>query len=104
MAAENRVEGDPSAPRDLPSGQGGEITGSDETLEVAAPAAPLESDIWRDYDPGSDNKENQDANGSIADMVSESLSESDDGSSLADGPVMTKGAEPVAVGSDKEPI
>ncbi len=104
FAAENRIEGDPSAPRDLHSNEETDTVNSEETLEVAAPAAPMETDVWRDYDPVNDKKDNDDANGSIADLVSESLSESEEEPSLADGPVMTKGEEPVTVGSDKDSI
>ncbi|MCK9995171.1 MAG: DivIVA domain-containing protein [Candidatus Krumholzibacteria bacterium] len=104
FAVENRIEGDPSAPRDLPSNEGGDPVDSEDKLEVAAPAAPMETDVWRDYDPGTDNKGDDETNGSIADLVSESLSESEEETSLADGPVMTKDEEPVAVGPDKDSI
>ena len=104
FASENRVEGDPSAPRDLPSSEDTGPVTNEETLEVAAPAAPMETDVWRDYDPANDKKSDDDANGSIADLVSESLSESEEGPSLTDGPVMTKGEEPVTVGPNKDSI
>ena len=103
FAAENRIEGDPSSPRDQSSDEGDDSVKNEDKLEVAAPAAPLETDVWRDYDPGTD-KQDDDTNGSIADLVTESLSESEEELSLADGPVMTKGAEPVTVGSDKDSI
>ncbi len=116
FAAESRIEGDPSAPRDLPVG------GDEDKLEVAAPAAPLENDVWRNYDPGTGNKGDDDASGSISDLVSESLAESpespkaeagkspapgeslEEEPSLGDGPVMTHGEEPVAAGSNKDTI
>jgi len=117
FAAENRIEGDPSAPRDVPA-DGEESTGSDEEkLEVAPSAAPLENDVWRNYNPGSDKEE---ASGSISDLVSESLAETKDESTqekdefpekdatqpeesfLDDGPVMTDGEEPVPAGAAKD--
>ncbi len=104
FAAENRVEGDPSAPRDVPANEGGDQANSEDRLEVAAPAAPHETDVWRDYDPGTDKKDENDSNGSISELVSESLAESDEESSIADGPVMTQVEEPVAVGADKDSI
>jgi cell division initiation protein len=104
FAAENRVEGDPSAPHDLPSNEDPDAVNSEETLEVAAPAAPMDTDVWRDYDPGNEKKGDEDTNGSIADLVSESLSESDEGPSIADGPVLTQVEEPVTVGPDKDSI
>lgn len=120
FAAENRIEGDPSAPRDLPPADEETADSGEEKREVAIPAAPVEKDIWRSYDTGSGRQDDDDASGSIADLVSESLAEThdepeskdsessaDQGSkdhepSLADGPVMTNGEEPVTVGSNKE--
>ena len=120
FAAENRIEGDPSAPRDLPRVDDEVADSGEEKREVTIPAAPVEKDIWRDYDAGSGRQDDDDASGSIADLVSESLAEThgepeskdgeqsadqgskDHGPSLAEGPVMTNGEEPVAVGSDKD--
>lgn len=121
FSADNRIEGDPSAPRDSSpvvneTGEAGQ-----EKLEVTVSATPVENDVWRDYNPatGSDDAENP---GSISDLVSESLSESDsdpsvaadekpvDGKSqpddkeMADGPVMTNGAEPVGAGASRDTI
>jgi len=122
FAAENRIEGDPSAPRDLPAADGEVADSREEILEVAVPAVPVEKDVWRDYNAGSGKQDDDGASGSISDLVSESLAETQDGpgsadsespsaegskdkeSSLADGPVMTNGEEPVTVGSDKDSI
>jgi cell division initiation protein len=120
FAAENRIEGDPSAPRDQqPAGQD-VPAGAKEELEVTPPAAPMEEDIWRNYNPGEKNKEEADKNGAISDLVAESLAEtgsdassekagppeanldSPDESSLGDGPVMTDGSEPVSAGATKD--
>jgi len=113
FAAENRIEGDPSGPRDLPLVGDQNPESGEDKLEVAAPAAPMENDIWRDYNPASDKK-NDDASGSIAEMVSESLSETEESPAseepretepvLDEGPVMTNGKEPVTVGSNKDTI
>jgi cell division initiation protein len=120
FAAENRIEGDPSTPRDLPLVDDQVADSVEEKREVVIPAAPVENDIWRDYNTGSGRQDDDDASGSIADLVSESLAEipgepeskgseqpadqgsKDHGPSLADGPVMTNSEEPVAVGSDKD--
>jgi len=122
FAANNRIEGDPSAPRDS-SAVGDEVDQSEEDkLEIAAPAAPVENDIWRDYDPGTGKKGDDNVSNSIADLVSESLAETEEDpaeeaanssgpeesqekeSSLGDGPVMTNGEEPVTTGSNKDTI
>jgi hypothetical protein len=71
---------------------------------VAPPAAPMEDDVWRDYNPGAGKSNEDEEAGSIADLVSESLSESDEGPSIADGPVLTQVEEPVTVGPDKDSI
>jgi cell division initiation protein len=127
FAAENRIEGDPSAPRDLLGGyeeaadSGEEAAGSGEDkLEVAVSAAPLENDVWRDYKPGSDKQDNEGAPGSICDLVSESLAETGSESTqqktespeqedtqptestLDDESVMTDGEEPVPAGATKD--
>ncbi len=114
FAAENRVEGDPSASRDEEPDMG------EESLEVAPPAAAVEDDIWRDYNPGSKSNEEEEAVHSISELVSESLSEtdgdrapeaaekgSDDHSSdaehaIEDGPVLTNGEEPVGAGASRD--
>jgi len=121
FSADNRIEGDPSAPRDgspvvNENGEAGQGK-----LEVTVSAAPVENDVWRDYNPGTDSDEAE-TNGSIADLVSESLAESNseqsasadektvDGKSepddkeMADGPVMTNGAEPVGAGASRDTI
>jgi cell division initiation protein len=101
FAAENRIEGDPSAPRDLPA-PGNETPATGEsTLEVAPPAVPVEDDIWRDYHPATGSQNEEDTNGSISELVTESLSETED-QAIGDGPVMTDGEEPVPAGSSKE--
>ena len=120
FAAENRIEGDPSAPRDLPFVGGEAADSKDEKLEVAPPAAQLENDIWRDYSPGSDKQDNDETSGSIADLVSESLAETGDDSgsagdespaaegsgekepSFADGPALTQVEDPVAAGFPRD--
>ena len=120
FAAGNRIEGDPSAPRDLPRVDDEAAGSGEDKREVTIPVASVEKDIWRDYDAGSGRQDDDDASGSIADLVSESLAEThdepeskdsesstDQGSkdhepSLADGPVMTNGEEPVAVSSNKD--
>ncbi|MEN8007225.1 MAG: DivIVA domain-containing protein [Candidatus Krumholzibacteriota bacterium] len=121
FAAENRIEGDPSAPRDkAPDTNETAQTGQD-ILEVAPPATPVENDIWRDYNPGESGKEAENP-GSISDMVSESLAENknekttagvdkpegeksrDADKAMTDGPVLTKNAEPVVAGSSTDTI
>ena len=122
FAPENRIEGDPSAPRDYPGGgQEASVDGEDK-LEVTVSAAALENDVWRDYNPGAGPDDGDSANGSISDLVSESLAETSGDSlleqgpasveevtngqevSLGDGPVMTDGAEPVTTGADRDTI
>lgn len=115
FTAENRIEGDPSAPREEMD------ENSVPTLEVTASATPMENDIWRDYDPVSGSKD-EETSGSIANLVSESLAETGEDSpavakdkpvdgdssaadkSLTDGPVMTHGEEPVGAGASKDTI
>ena len=119
FAAENRIEGDPSAPRDETPDPSEAGDAGKANLQVTAPATPMENDVWRDYNPGTSGNEGE-ANGSISDLVSESLAEtgpsatadenpvdaeSQDGDKdMADGPVMTKNEEPVGAGSSKDTI
>ena len=120
FAAGNRIEGDPSAPRDLPSAAA--IHGKEEKLEVDVPAAQLENDVWRDYNAGLGKQNDDETPGSIADLVSESLAETgdrlvpagdespaDQGSEeaepfLADRPEPTQVEEPVAAGFSRDTI
>jgi cell division initiation protein len=115
FSAENRIEGDPSAPRDSEPN-------NENQLNIAPPAAPMENDIWRDYNPGTDDNPEEEATHSIADLVSESLSETGSGTeenvsdspaaghpentepALEDGPVLTKGEEPVTAGASRDTI
>ena len=121
FSADNRIEGDPSAPREETPGSGEAGDSGQANLEVTAPATPMENDVWRDYNPAAQRNDGE-ANGSIADLVSESLVETEseqagtaaenpvDAESkesdkdLADGPVMTKDEEPVGAGSSKDTI
>ncbi len=121
FAADNRIEGDPSAPRDITQDMGDPGAAGPENLNVTASATPMDDDVWRDYNPGSGSKEG-DSNGSIADLVSESLAETNDSKSpaadedpvdeksqdgdqeMADGPVMTKSEEPVGAGLSRDTI
>ena len=121
FSAENRIEGDPSAPRDENPDINETGDAGQSNLEVTAPATPMEDDVWRDYNPGTDSKEGE-ANGSIADLVSESLAESKSGPAAAadknpvdgkspdtaketaGGPVMTKSEEPVGAGASRDTI
>ena len=122
FAPDNRVAGDPSAPRDDQSSFLDTPEDQDDSLQVAPPAAPMENDIWRDYDPVVGQDKNGDNAGSIADLVSESLAETEPGPvaetgntpekdkdnkahvTIADGPVLTNGADPVGAGASKDTI
>jgi cell division initiation protein len=119
FAADSRIEGDPSAPRDVRADGLDIADGGEEKLEVAPSAAPMENDVWRNYNPSSDK---EDDSGSISDLVSESLAETESNStnkndeypekeaaqpadiSLGDGPVMTDGEEPVPAGASKDTL
>ncbi len=117
FAASNRIEGDPSAPRDIPDQDDHDPADENETLEVAPPAAPMEDDVWRDYNPGAGKSNEDEEAGSIADLVSESLSETDSDSmdegspedepsgetvGIGAGPVMTDGEETDTADEDRE--
>jgi cell division initiation protein len=121
FSADNRIAGDPSTPRESGPGENDVATTVEETLEVAPPAVPHEDDVWRDYNPGTDENEAEEPNG-IADLVSESLAETnsvlsaeaentpaseesqDDKKTFNDGPVLTNGKEPVGVGASNDTI
>ena len=90
------------------------------TLEIAPPAAPMEDDVWRDYDPGSRGQDEDKDSGSISDLVSESLAETVSDSAAAaspqsanapaakapakGGPAAAKDEEPVMAGASKDTI
>jgi cell division initiation protein len=119
FAASNRIEGDPSAPRDYPLQDETDPSAENESPEVAHPTAHSENDVWRDYNPGTRQNDEVDEPGSIAALVSESLAESgsdpeednfegDDPNAetvgIAAGPVLTNGEESVTSDKDRETI
>jgi len=121
FAPANRIEGDPSAPREFGPVENDAASMAEETLEVSPPAVPHADDIWRDYNPGTDQDGAKEPNG-IADLVSESLAETgvdstaeakntpaseesqDDKKPFTDGPVLTNGKEPVGAGASTDTI
>jgi cell division initiation protein len=119
FAASNRIEGDPSAPRDHDVQDDQAPAEENEPLEVVPAAAQIEDDVWRDYNPGAgkDKEEEEEEAGSIADLVSESLAETDSQDDpspedhpsgemvgIAAGPVMTNGEESDTSDEDRDRI
>ena len=121
FAPENRIEGDPAARREFGPQENNVPAGENESLEVAPPAVPVEDDIWRDYNPGTEADEPKEGVHSISDLVSESLSETANENNgknqntpasgdsvkdkpIIDGPVMTNGKEPVGAGASTDTI
>jgi cell division initiation protein len=108
FAASNRIEGDPSAPRDPQVQENSLPTAEIDTPETTPATASTENDVWRDYSPGIKPDKQQDEAGSIAELVSESLAETGtepateaaadqepeaEPVGIAAGPVMTNGED-----------